>query len=84
MIARLEVEMMLTAMIERVASIEITANPDRLRHNTLRAVTKLPVRMVRSDKSNSQRKHPGYRRRGHLSRLPRTGVGSLNNPGRIQ
>ena len=52
MIARLEVEMMLTAMIERVASIEITANPDRLRHNTLRAVTKLPVRMVRSDKNN--------------------------------
>jgi cytochrome P450 len=47
MIARLEVEMMLTAMVERVASIEMTGKPDRLLHNTLRAVTKLPVQMTR-------------------------------------
>ena len=49
MIARLEVEMMLTAMIERVASIELTGKPDRLLHNTLRAVTSLPVQMMRSN-----------------------------------
>jgi len=49
MIARLEVEMMLTAMIERVASIELTGKPDRLLHNTLRAVTSLPVQMTRSN-----------------------------------
>jgi cytochrome P450 len=49
MIARLEVEMMLTAMVERVASIEITGKPDRLLHNTLRAVTKLPVQMTRAN-----------------------------------
>jgi 4-methoxybenzoate monooxygenase (O-demethylating) len=48
MIARLEVEMMLTAMVERVASIEISGKPDRLLHNTLRAVTKLPVQMTRA------------------------------------
>jgi 4-methoxybenzoate monooxygenase (O-demethylating) len=47
MIARLEVEMMLTAMVERVASIELTGKPDRLIHNTLRAVTTLPVQMTR-------------------------------------
>jgi cytochrome P450 len=47
MIARLEVEMMLTAMLERVALIELTGKPDRMVHNTLRAVTKLPVRMTR-------------------------------------
>jgi cytochrome P450 len=46
MIARLEVEMMLTAMVERVASIELTGTPERLVHNTLRAVTRLPVRMT--------------------------------------
>jgi cytochrome P450 len=48
MIARLEVEMMLTAMVERVASIELTGKPKRLLHNTLRAVTKLPVAMTRA------------------------------------
>jgi cytochrome P450 len=46
MIARLEVEAMLTAMVERVASIELAGKPERLLHNTLRAVTKLPVRMI--------------------------------------
>jgi cytochrome P450 len=47
MIARLEVEMMLTAMVERVASIELAGKPHRLLHNTLRAVTELPVQMMR-------------------------------------
>jgi hypothetical protein len=44
MIARLEIEMLLTAMLERVAAIDLTDKPERLLHNTLRAVTKLPVR----------------------------------------
>jgi hypothetical protein len=48
MIARLEIDMMLTAMVERVASIELTGKPTRLLHNTLRAVTSLPVRMTRA------------------------------------
>lgn len=48
MIARLEVEMMLTAMVERVRTIEIAGKPERLIHNTLRALTKLPVTMTRS------------------------------------
>jgi 4-methoxybenzoate monooxygenase (O-demethylating) len=47
MIARTEVEMLLTAMIERVGSIELAGRPERLIHNTLRALTKLPVRMTR-------------------------------------
>jgi hypothetical protein len=46
MIARLEIEMMLTAMLERVATIEIAGKAERLVHNTLRAVTSLPVRMT--------------------------------------
>jgi cytochrome P450 len=48
MIARMEIEMLLIALRERVASIELTDNPERLLHNTLRAVTKLPVRMTRT------------------------------------
>ena len=47
MIARLELEMMMTAMAERVQSIEIAGEPERLLHNTLRALTTLPVRMQR-------------------------------------
>ncbi len=47
MIARTEIEMLLTAMIERVASIELAGKPERLLHNTLRAVTKLPLQMTR-------------------------------------
>ena len=48
MIARMEIEMMLIALLERVASIELTGTPERLLHNTLRAVDKLPVRMTRA------------------------------------
>jgi cytochrome P450 len=47
MIARLEMEVLLGAMIERVAAIELAGEPERLIHNTLRAVTKLPLRMTR-------------------------------------
>jgi 4-methoxybenzoate monooxygenase (O-demethylating) len=47
MIARMEMEMLLNAMVERVASIELAGKPERLIHNTLRAVTKLPVTMTR-------------------------------------
>jgi 4-methoxybenzoate monooxygenase (O-demethylating) len=48
MIARMEIEMLLVALRERVASIELTGKPERLLHNTLRAVTKLPVKWTRS------------------------------------
>jgi 4-methoxybenzoate monooxygenase (O-demethylating) len=47
MIARLEIEALTNAMVERVASIELAGKPERLLHNTLRAVSKLPVRMTR-------------------------------------
>jgi cytochrome P450 len=47
MIARLEIEALMTAMLERVATIELAGRPQRLIHNTLRAVSKLPVRMTR-------------------------------------
>ncbi len=47
MIARLEIEALMTAMLERVAAIELAGKPERLIHNTLRAVSKLPVRMTR-------------------------------------
>ena len=47
MIARLEIEALTNAMVERVASIEPAGEPERLIHNTLRAVSKLPVRMTR-------------------------------------
>ncbi|MGE0036939.1 MAG: cytochrome P450 [Xanthobacteraceae bacterium] len=46
MIARMEIEMLLLALRERVASIDLTDKPERMLHNTLRAVTKLPVRMT--------------------------------------
>jgi 4-methoxybenzoate monooxygenase (O-demethylating) len=48
MIARTEIEMLLAAMVQRVASIELIGKPDRMIHNTLRAVTTLPVRMTRA------------------------------------
>jgi cytochrome P450 len=49
MIARLEMEMLLGAMVERVATIELDGKPERLIHNTLRAVTKLPIRVTRAN-----------------------------------
>ena len=45
MIARLEVEMLLTAMLERVGAIELAGKPERVVHNTLRGLTKLPLRL---------------------------------------
>ena len=47
MIARLEMEVLLGAMVECIAAIELAGKPERLIHNTLRAVTKLPIRMTR-------------------------------------
>jgi 4-methoxybenzoate monooxygenase (O-demethylating) len=47
MIARLEIEMLLVAMLERVASIELAGKPERVLHNTLRGLTRLPLRMTR-------------------------------------
>src|ERR1700722_15828722 len=47
MIARLEIEALTNAMVERVATIKLAGEPERLMHNTLRAVSKLPVRMTR-------------------------------------
>jgi len=47
MIARLEIDALLAAMLERVATIELAGKPERLIHNTLRAVSRLPVRMTR-------------------------------------
>ena len=44
MIARLEVELMLKALLERVESIELIGEPERTLHNTLRAFKKLPIR----------------------------------------
>jgi 4-methoxybenzoate monooxygenase (O-demethylating) len=44
MIARLEIDAMLQAIIERVDSIVLAGMPTRLIHNTLRAFTTLPVR----------------------------------------
>jgi 4-methoxybenzoate monooxygenase (O-demethylating) len=49
MIARLELEMMLKAMIERIETIELAGKPQRLLHNTLRALSVLPVRMRRAN-----------------------------------
>jgi cytochrome P450 len=44
MIARLEVEVLLSALARRVKRIEITGEPERLVHNTLRSFVKLPIR----------------------------------------
>ena len=42
-VARLEVEIMLTALAQRVERIEITGQPQRRLNNTLRAWNSLPV-----------------------------------------
>lgn len=44
MIARLEVEVLLSELARRVKRIEITGEPERLVHNTLRSFVKLPIR----------------------------------------
>ncbi len=46
MIARLEIEVILSVLAARVERIELDGTPQRLIHNTLRAFTSLPVRMV--------------------------------------
>ncbi|TXH80025.1 MAG: cytochrome P450 [Rhizobium sp.] len=44
MIARLEVEVLLTALAKRASRIEMIGEPERLLHNTLRSFATLPVR----------------------------------------
>lgn len=46
MIARLELEVILTAVARRVARIELAGTPVRLHHNTLRSFASLPVRFL--------------------------------------
>ena len=46
MLARLESEMMLTALAERVAQIVIAGEPRRKLNNTLRQFASLPVELI--------------------------------------
>jgi cytochrome P450 len=45
-VARLETEAVLTALVKRVASFELTAEPKRRLNNTLRGLDTLPLRIV--------------------------------------
>ncbi len=45
-VARLETEAVLTALVKRVASFELTAEPTRRLNNTLRGLDTLPLRVV--------------------------------------
>jgi cytochrome P450 len=45
-VARLETEAVLTALVKRVASFELTAEPKRRHNNTLRGLDTLPLRLV--------------------------------------
>jgi 4-methoxybenzoate monooxygenase (O-demethylating) len=45
LVARLEVELILTALLRRVESIEMTAEPVRKLNNTLRSIGSLPVEL---------------------------------------
>jgi 4-methoxybenzoate monooxygenase (O-demethylating) len=45
-VARLETEAVLTALVKRVASFELTAEPKRRLNNTLRGLDTLPLRLV--------------------------------------
>ena len=46
MMARLELEMLLGALLERVAAIEYAGTPVWLSHNTLRTLERLPLRFT--------------------------------------
>jgi 4-methoxybenzoate monooxygenase (O-demethylating) len=50
MLARLEGEVLLGALAPRVAAIELTGEPARMLNNTLRGLTRLPVRIVPADR----------------------------------
>ena len=45
-VARLETEAILSALVKRVAVIEMTAEPTRRLNNTLRGLDTLPLRVV--------------------------------------
>ncbi|MBR1175287.1 cytochrome P450 [Bradyrhizobium sp. KB893862 SZCCT0404] len=46
MVARMEAEVVLTAMIKRIKAIEIIGEPVRRLNNTLRSLSSLPVRII--------------------------------------
>ena len=46
MLARLETEMILTALLRRFALIEIAGEPTRKLNNTLRQFARLPIRLT--------------------------------------
>jgi cytochrome P450 len=46
MVARMEGEVLLRALARRVKAIELDGKPERLLNNTLRGLTRLPVRIV--------------------------------------
>jgi cytochrome P450 len=45
-VARLETEAILTALARRVASFELTGEPERRLNNTLRGFDRIPLRVV--------------------------------------
>ena len=45
-VARLETEAVLTALVKRVASFELTGEPRRRLNNTLRGLDTLPLRVI--------------------------------------
>jgi hypothetical protein len=45
MMARLEGDILLSELAARVATLEVTASPQRLLNNTLRGLEKLPMRL---------------------------------------
>jgi cytochrome P450 len=46
MLARMEGELVLTALAERVARIELDGEPERELNNNLRGLERLPLRLV--------------------------------------
>jgi cytochrome P450 len=49
MLARLEGEVVLSALARKVGSIEIVGEPQRRYNNTLRGLSKLPIRLRRAN-----------------------------------
>ena len=45
MLARLETEMMLTALLKRFTTIALAGEPERKLNNTLRQLGRLPIRL---------------------------------------
>jgi hypothetical protein len=47
MLARMEGEILIGALARRVEAIELDGEPERMLNNTLRGLTRLPVRLHR-------------------------------------